>query len=84
MGQKDTDAFREADVSSTGSVETRKVQTGGRVNIPDGFLRHIGVGGEGKRVIVVCGEDEIIIREANIDSLPFNRDGGRKNGENDG
>lgn len=51
-----------------GDVQSRKVQTEGRLNIPDEYLSYIGVD-EGEEVFVGVDGDKIIIREATIDSL---------------
>ena len=46
-----------------GSMETRKLQQLGRVDIPDEYLEHIGVS-EGSKVLVVCEEDSVRITKA--------------------
>lgn len=84
MGDRDSDSFREADASVTGKVEMRKVQTSGRVNIPDDFLKSIGIGGNGERVMVVCRDNEVSIMEARVENLPHTQEGGVTDGDDDG
>lgn len=51
-----------------GDVQSRTVQTEGRLNIPDEYFSHIGVE-EGEEVFVGVDGDQIIIKEATVDSL---------------
>lgn len=46
-----------------GDMETRKVQSLGRVDVPDDYLEQIGVD-EGDKVLVVCNEDGVEIVKA--------------------
>ena len=51
-----------------GDMETRKLQSLGRVDIPDEYLTQIDVD-EGEKIMVICEEDEIIITKATKDKL---------------
>jgi len=51
-----------------GDVQSRTVQTEGRLNIPDEYFSHIGVE-EGEEVFVGVDGDQIIIKEATVDSV---------------
>lgn len=53
----------EPDGDPVGDMETRKVQSPGRVDIPDDYLAQIGIE-EGSKVLVICEEDEVVITEA--------------------
>ncbi len=46
-----------------GDMETRKVQSLGRVDVPDEYLEYIGVD-EGDKVLVICEENSVTITEA--------------------
>lgn len=46
-----------------GDMETRKLQSLGRVDVPDEYLEQIDVE-EGEKILVLCGEDEVTITKA--------------------
>lgn len=56
------------DKDPTGEYRTRKVQSLGRVDVPDEYLENMGVE-EGDKVAVVCGEDFVKIVKATTDNL---------------
>jgi len=56
------------DPDPVGDMETRKLQSLGRVDIPEEFLNQIDVD-EGERIMVICGEDEVTITKATKDKL---------------
>jgi len=56
------------DPDPVGDMETRKLQSLGRVDIPDEFLNQIEVD-EGEKIMVICGEDEVTITKATKDKL---------------
>ena len=68
MSNTDSTDFGGVDGDVDGSVQSRTVQTEGRLNIPDEYLRHIDVE-EGEEVFVGVDGDQIIIKEATVDSL---------------
>lgn len=51
-----------------GDMETRKVQSLGRVDIPDEYLDQIEVE-VGEKVLVVCNEDSVKITKATRDKV---------------
>ena len=51
-----------------GEVASRKVQTGGRINFPSGYLDHIGVD-DNSRVLIVVEGDSLTIKKATAESL---------------
>lgn len=61
----DEPTFDELDGDSdpVGDMETRKLQSLGRVDIPDEYLSQIGVE-EGDKVLVVCEDDDVRITKA--------------------
>lgn len=69
MSDTDDDKFggiEEMDVE--GSVETRTVQTNGRINLPEKYLDYIGVQ-ERQKVFVTAKDGELVINEASVDAL---------------
>lgn len=68
MSNTDSTDFGGVDDNVDGSVQSRKVQTEGRLNIPDEYLSHLGVE-EGEEVFVGVDGDQIIIKEATVESL---------------
>lgn len=80
MASDTGDELSSAGKDSEGSVETRKVQRSGRVNLPNSYLRHIGVG-ESENVLVVNKGDSIEIRPANVDEIPEAGVRGEKDGQ---
>jgi len=56
------------DPDPVGDMETRKLQSLGRVDIPEEFLNQIDVD-EGEKIMVICGEDEVTITKATKDKL---------------
>lgn len=58
----------QGDSDPVGDMETRKVQSIGRVDIPDKYLEQIGVD-EGQKVLVICDEDEVTITKATKDKV---------------
>lgn len=57
-----------ADSDPVGSMETRKLQSLGRVDIPDEFLEQID-SKEGQKILVICEEDQIVITKATKDKV---------------
>lgn len=56
------------DHDPVGSVTTRQVQQLNRIDVPDEFMEHLGL--EHKdRVMVVCGEEKIVIKEATAEGV---------------
>lgn len=53
----------QGDSDPVGEMETRKVQSLGRVDVPNDYLEQINVE-EGQKVLVVCEEDEVRITKA--------------------
>jgi bifunctional DNA-binding transcriptional regulator/antitoxin component of YhaV-PrlF toxin-antitoxin module len=64
----DKPEFEELDGDSNpvGDMETRKVQSLGRVDVPNEYLEQIDAE-EGNKVLVICEEDEVIITKATKD-----------------
>lgn len=56
------------DSDPVGDMETRKLQSLGRVDVPDNFLEQIGVD-EGDKILVICDEDSVKITEATKEKL---------------
>ncbi len=68
MSDLDVDDIGNSDGGVEGNVDSRKVQTGGRVNVPDDFLEYIGVG-ENDRVLVAAEDGKVTIRPATAEAL---------------
>lgn len=51
-----------------GGVASRKVQTSGRVNIPESYLEDIGVG-VGDSVFVIQDGDSVTIMKASVENI---------------
>lgn len=51
-----------------GNMETRKIQQMERVDIPEEYIKHLGLS-KGDRVVVVCKEDRIVIIEQDIEKI---------------
>lgn len=54
------------DSDPVGDMETRKVQSLGRVDVPNEYLEQIDAE-EGNKVLVICEEDEVRITKATKD-----------------
>ena len=68
MTESDSEKFGGFTDDVDGDMVTRKVQTGGRINVPDRFLGYIGCG-EHDSIIVAAEGGELKIKEATVDSL---------------
>jgi len=64
----DFDEVQGDDHDPVGQTKSRKVQTPGRVDIPDSFLDHIGAP-TGDNVMVVLKDDHVEILPADISKL---------------
>jgi len=68
MGTDDnTDKFGASSIGD-GDFTTRKIQSNGRLNIPDGYLGYAGVG-EGDEIAIVAEDGNIVVRQANAQDL---------------
>lgn len=68
MADKPTFEEIQGDGDPVGNMETRKVQSIGRVDVPNDYLEQIDVD-EGDKVLVICGEDEVTITKATKDKV---------------
>lgn len=66
----DKPSFDEVEQESdpVGDMETRKVQSMGRVDVKDEYLEQIGVD-EGDKVFIICEENEVRIIKATKENM---------------
>lgn len=63
----------EHDRSQVGKTETREVQSRGRLDVPDRFLREHGFE-QGDEIAIVCQEDGIKFMDNDVDAIARMRD----------
>lgn len=68
MSEKSHNDFGGIDQEVEGRVETRKLQTGGRLNLPDKFLQYIDVP-VGSKVMIVAEDGELKVKKADSKHL---------------
>lgn len=68
MSRREHNEFGGIDKDVEGEVETRKVQTGGRLNLPDKFLEYID-SPQGSKVMVFAEDGELKIKKADAEHL---------------